>query len=143
MPRIEWNAPGLNYKLFYKKVSDGDKPMEYVVITDPTIGIFEVQNPGYHELWEFKIQAVNKEGPGKVSPNVIAYSGQDPPAGRPEDVSVGRVTARSVELSWRPVTVTRGTVDGYKVSFVEEAFGVRPSRRPEQVKFKENLEWFW
>ena len=143
MPRIEWNAPGLNYKLFYKKVSDGDKLMEDVVITDPTSVKFEVQDPGYYELWEFKIQAVNKEGPGKVSPNVIAYSGQDPPAGRPEDVSVGRVTARSVELSWRPVTVTRGTVDGYKVSFVEEAFGVRPSRRPEQVKFKENLEWFW
>ena len=143
MPRIEWNAPGLYYKLFYKKVSDGDKPMEDVEITDPTIGEFQVQDPGYYERWKFRIQAVNDEGPGKVSSSVFAYSGQDPPAGRPENVSVGIVTARSVELSWRPVIVTRGSVDGYKVRFVEEAFGVRPSRRPEQVEFKENLEWFW
>ncbi|XP_068757831.1 fibronectin type III domain-containing protein-like [Montipora capricornis] len=126
MPRIEWNAPGLYYKLFYKKVSDGDNPMEDV-ITDHTIGKFEVQDPGYHELWEFRIQAVNEEGPGKVSP--IAFSGQDPPAGRPEDVSVGTVTARSVELSWRPVTVTRGSVDGYKVYYWGQSLLLSKKRR--------------
>ncbi|XP_068759030.1 fibronectin type III domain-containing protein-like [Montipora capricornis] len=129
MPRIEWNAPGLYYKLFYRKVSDGDKPMEDVEINDPTKGKFEVPDPGYHELWEFKIQAVNKEGPGKVSPNVSAYSGQDPPAGRPEDVSVGRVTARSVELSWRPVTVTRGSVDGYKIYYWGQSLLLSAKRR--------------
>ena len=113
MPRVDWNAPGLYYKLFYKKESD--KEMVDVKIPDPANSLFKVPNPGYHELWEFQIQAGNDEAPGDISPIVTAYSGQDPPAGKPQDVTVGTVTARSVELSWQPVTVSRGSVDGYKV----------------------------
>ena len=113
MPRIEWNAPCLYYMLWYGRVSD--KVMKGVNITDPTQGKFSVENPGYYELWQFKIQAVNDEGPGKESPLVTAYSGQDPPDGKPEDFTVVSMTARSVELSWTPVTVTRGNVAGYRV----------------------------
>ena len=113
MPRVDWNAPGLYYKLFYKKASD--REMVDVKIPDPASSLFKVQNPGYHELWEFQIQAGNDEAPGDISPIVTAYSGQDPPAGKPQGVTVGTVTARSVELSWQPVTVSRGSVDGYKV----------------------------
>ena len=113
MPRVDWNAPGLYYKLFYKKASD--KEMIDIKIPDPASSLFKVQNPGYHELWEFRIQAGNDEAPGDISPIERAYSGQDPPAGKPQGVTVGTVTARSVELSWQPVTVSRGSVDGYKV----------------------------
>lgn len=115
MPRIEWNAPGLYYKLWYKRARDSK--MTQVNITDPTQGNFSVEDPGYYEQWQFQIQALNDEGPGKKSPLVFAYSGQDPPDGKPEDFTVVSVTARSVELSWTPVTVARGSVDGYRVRF--------------------------
>ena len=114
MPRIDWNAPGLYYKLFYKNASD--RAMVDVKIPDPASSRFRIQDAGYHELWEFQIQAGNDEGPGYVSPIARAYSGQGPPAGKPEGVTVGTVTVRSVELSWKPVTVSRGSVDGYRVS---------------------------
>ena len=86
-----------------------------VKISDPARSLFKEEDAGYHELWEFQIQAGNEEAPGPVSPIARAYSGQDPPAGKPQGVTVGTVTARSVELSWQPVTVSRGSVDGYRV----------------------------
>lgn len=113
MPRVDWNAPGLYYKLLYWNARDNETVD--VKIPDPASSLFKVQNPGYHELWKFQIQAGNDEALGDKSPIESAYSGQDPPAGKPQGVIVGAVTARSVELSWQPVTVSRGSVDGYKV----------------------------
>ena len=55
---------------------------------------------------------------GPWSPKVESRSGQDPPEGKPGNVKTGGATSRTVELSWQPVTVTRGSVDGYKVRAV-------------------------
>ena len=114
MPKVDWNAPGLYYSLKYREVPDGSfgDPER---ITDPTVDVFAIPNPGYYKLWEFQIQAGNKEGMGPWSPKVQSRSGQDPPEGKPGNVQTGGATARTVELSWQPVTVTRGSVDGYKV----------------------------
>lgn len=131
MPRVDWNAPGLYYKLFYKKASD--KEMVDVRIPDPASSLFKVPNPGYHELWEFQIQAGNDEAPGDISPIERAYSGQDPPAGKPQRVTVRTVTARSVELSWQPVTVSRGSVDGYKIYYWGQSRTVNARRRRRAV----------
>lgn len=114
MPMVEWNAPNLYYRLWYQKVPGPFK--EPVRISDPTLGKFNIPDAGYYQEYQFKIQAGNDQGLGSESPLVRAFSGQNPPAGRPEDVTVGKVTARSVELSWKPVTVERGSVDGYRVS---------------------------
>ena len=114
MPKVDWNAPGLYYLLKYREVPDGQfgDPER---ITDPTVDVFAIPNPGYYKLWEFQIQAGNKEGMGPWSPKVQSRSGQDPPEGKPGNVQPGAATARTVVLSWQPVTVTRGSVDGYKV----------------------------
>ena len=113
MPKVEWNAPGLYYNLFYGRVGEDFGETR---IADPAVDRFNVTNAGYYIEWQFRIQAVNDIGSGDISPIVKAFSGQDPPKDRPEDVTVGTVTARTVELSWQPVTVTRGSVDGYRVS---------------------------
>ena len=114
MPKVDWNAPGLYYLLKYRQVPGGQfgDPEK---ITDPTVDIFAIPNPGYYKLWEFQIQAGNDVNLGPESPVVQSYSGQDPPEGKPENVQTGAATARTVVLSWQPVNVTRGTVDGYKV----------------------------
>ena len=114
MAKVDWNAPGLYYLLKYRQVPGGQfgDPEK---ITDPTVDVFAIPNPGYYKLWEFQIQAGNKEGMGPKSPVVQSYSGQDPPEGKPGNVQTGSATARTVVLSWQPVNVTRGSVDGYKV----------------------------
>ncbi|XP_068757845.1 fibronectin type III domain-containing protein-like [Montipora capricornis] len=111
---VEWNGPGLSYKLWYKRVGPANSLVE-IQLDDPKTERFNIPNAGYYVQWEFRIQAINDIAPGPKSPFVKAFSGQDPPAGRPEDVTVGTETARSVELSWKPVTVTRGSVDGYRI----------------------------
>ena len=117
MPKVDWNAPGLYYLLKYREVPDGTfgDPER---ITDPAVDVFAIPNPGYYKLWEFQIQAGNDVDLGPESPLVRSYSGQDPPEGKPGNVQTGGATARTVELSWQPVTVTRGSVDGYKVRAV-------------------------
>ena len=115
MPKVDWNAPGLQYYLLkYGQVAEGKSEVEER-ITDPTVDVFAIPNPGYYKLWEFQIQAGNDVDLGPESPVVQSYSGQDPPEGKPGNVQTGGATARTVELSWQPVTVTRGSVDGYKV----------------------------
>ena len=113
MRRVEWNAPGLYYKLWYRRVNPGDALVE--VHREASSDSFVVPDAGYYVQWEFQIQAINEVGEGPKSPLVKQFSGQDPPTGKPEDVTVGTITARSVELSWKPVTFTRGSVDGYRV----------------------------
>ena len=117
MPKVDWNAPGLYYLLKYREVPDGTfgDPER---ITDPAVVAFAIPNPGIYKLWEFQIQAGNEEGMGPWSPKVQSRSGQDPPDGKPGNVKTEVATARTVELSWQPVTVTRGSVDGYKVRAV-------------------------
>ena len=117
---VDWNAPDLYYLLWYRKRGSDDwLPVER--FSDPSIDKFSVPNPGYYVAWEFQIQAGNDQAPGPKSPIVWSYSGQNPPAGRPENVNVVAVSARTVKLTWTRVTVARGSVDGYRVSVPQKA----------------------
>lgn len=120
MPLVDWNAPGLKYELNYRKVG-GESPEDWTVERfNSTVGKFTVPDPGYYKLWEFRIRAVNNEGLGPWSPTEQSYSGQDKPDGKPENVEIGEIRARSVELSWKPLPVpSRGSVDGYRVSVMK------------------------
>ena len=136
MPKVDWNAPGLYYLLKYRQVPGGQfgDPEK---ITDPTVDIFAIPNPGYYKLWEFQIQAGNDVNLGPKSPVVQSYSGQDPPEVKPGNVQTGAATARTVVLSWQPVTITRGSVDGYKVraaSYPGPLFFPLPGARRKEKK---------
>ena len=136
MPKVDWNAPGLFYLLKYRELPDGEfgTPEK---ITVPAVDVFAIPNPGIYKLWEFQIQAGNDVDLGPESPVVRSYSGQDRPKGKPGNVQTGTVTARTVDLTWVPVTVTRGSVDGYKVrvaSFPGPLFFPLPGARRKEKK---------
>lgn len=116
MPKEDWSAPGCYYILMYRKVNGHITEWNEEKIGDPRVGAFALSNPGYYQLWEFMINAGNHEGPGPDSPVVRSYSGQNSPAAKPERTQVGTVSDSSVTLGWKPVTVKRGSVDGYKVN---------------------------
>jgi len=128
MPKVDWNAPGLFYLLKYREVPDGQfGTLEK--ITDPAVDVFAIPNPGIYKLWEFQIQAGNGQGLGPESPVVQSYSGQDRPKVKPVNVQTGAATARTVNLTWVPVTVTRGSVDGYKVRAASSKTSLFPFAR--------------
>ncbi|XP_022804608.1 fibronectin type III domain-containing protein-like [Stylophora pistillata] len=119
MPQVYWNGPGFYYFLEYKKVVETakeDAPDRWEDTRIPAeASSFKIDNPGYYELWEFRIRAGNNLGPGLFSAIERSRSGQNLPQGQPKDVKVGKIQARSVELSWQPVDApARGSVDGYR-----------------------------
>ena len=117
MPKIEWDAPGFYYILKYRRVNLGYlSDWREEKIGDPTVSVFGVTNAGYYQLWEFKIRTGNHEGLGPESPIKRSFSGQDAPVAKPENTKVNSVTASSVVIAWKPVTVKKGSVDGYKVN---------------------------
>ena len=116
MPKDKWSAPGCYYIMKHRKVNGHATEWIEEKIGDPRVGVFALTNPGYYQLWEFMIRAGNHEGPGPDSPVVRSYSGQNPPAAKPESTQVGTVTDSTVTLAWKPVTIKRGSVDGYKVN---------------------------
>lgn len=101
--------------LMYRKVNGQITKWTKEKIGDPSVGVFAMSDPGYYQLWEFKIYAGNHEAPGLESPVVQSYSGQDAPAAKPESPQAGTVSDSGVTLGWKPVTVTRGSVEGYRV----------------------------
>ncbi|XP_031566380.1 fibronectin type III domain-containing protein-like [Actinia tenebrosa] len=111
------NGPGLHYILNYYKILDnGQKGKEQkAVIMDPTVDHYSIPNAGYYQLWEFQITAKNDVGEGPVSDIVKCFSGQDAPTSKPENVKLGNISARSIELIWNRVIVTRESVDGYNI----------------------------
>lgn len=132
MTKLQANAPGLHYILYYGKAEDWDKEKDdkdkdkdkkkekgkkEVVIKDPTIERFKVPNAGYYIKWKFQILARNDVGPGPISDIGVSYSGQDAPKGKPTNVKIGKIFARKIELSWDRVSIDgkRGSIDGYKV----------------------------
>lgn len=120
MPKVYWNGPGFHYILEYRKVvepASEDSPDQWKTDRLPDqASTFKVDNPGYYELWEFRIRAGNNLGPGPFSAIEQSRSGQDPPEGQPKNVAVQIVQARSAKLSWEPVAApSRGSVDGYRV----------------------------
>jgi len=117
LPKIDWNAPGLYYRLQYRKVADKPLPWQERNITDPTIGMFIVQELSRCELWEFRICAANDEGMSPFSATERSFFAPHIPKGRPENVIVSEIAAHSVNVSWAPVAgVKEGGSDGYRVS---------------------------
>ena len=124
MPKTKWNAPGCYYMLKYREENlRGVWRTEK--IGDPSVHVFSVSNPGYYQPWEFKICAGNHQGLGPESPISRSFSGQDAPDVKPDGAETQGVNATSVALAWQPVTLNKGSVDGYKVHMLSVKSGLR------------------
>ncbi|XP_020621934.1 hemicentin-1-like isoform X3 [Orbicella faveolata] len=138
MPKEDWNAPGCYYILKYRKVNGILEDWIEEKIGDSKVGVFALSDPGYYQQWEFAINAGNHEGLGPVSPVNRSYSGQNPPAVKPENPQVGTVTDSNVTLFWEPVAVKQGSVDGYKIYYWGESLSVSIRRKRRDVPSSAN-----
>ncbi|XP_068714967.1 neuroglian-like isoform X2 [Montipora foliosa] len=138
MPKTKWNAPGCYYMLKYRQKNlRGDWRTEK--IGDPDVDVFSVSDPGYYQPWEFKICAGNHQGLGPESPISWSFSGQNAPDVKPDGAGTQSVNATSVALAWKPVTLNRGSVDGYKIYYWVNSRSVISRRRREAIPTNANF----
>ncbi|XP_022810032.1 fibronectin type III domain-containing protein-like [Stylophora pistillata] len=89
MPKVYWNGPGFYYLLEYKKVLEPvneDSPGQWQnTRIHAEVSSFKIYNPGYYELWEFRICTGNNLGQGPFSGIERSRFGQDPSQVKPTD----------------------------------------------------------
>ncbi|XP_021177680.2 cell adhesion molecule L1-like a isoform X2 [Fundulus heteroclitus] len=109
----EYNGPGLEYKVSYRKLEVEDKWQEHLV-TRPS---FIVRNTSTFAPYEIKIQSRNSLGWGPEPKPVTGYSGEDVPTAAPRDVAVQVINTTVLRVSWSPVlpATVRGHLGGYNI----------------------------
>lgn len=110
---IECNAPGLEYKVSYRKLEVEDEWHEYMVLRPSYI----VRNTSTFAPYEIKIQSRNSLGWGPEPKPVTGYSGEDVPTAAPSNVAVEVINTTVLRVSWSPVhpATVRGHIGGYNV----------------------------
>lgn len=120
LPPQEWNAPGVWYRIFYKPA---DKPENDYRQEDlrslGNIGmkVVRVGNQNYYKEYTIKVQAFNNKGPGPISPEVVIFSAEDRPNAVPVEVSAWPHNSTCLNVSWKPIELTRENIRGKLVGF--------------------------
>ncbi|KAL4121128.1 hypothetical protein QTP88_013693 [Uroleucon formosanum] len=126
MPKIEHNAPGLRYRVYWKQDIPG-QVWNSEEITDYTVKELVIDNQPTYQRYKVKVVASNEKGESNVpQKEVIGYSGEDVPVETPQNLTVLNVTgSRSAILSWDPVSPesVKGNFKGYKIQFWTERDG--------------------
>lgn len=77
MPKIEHNAPGLRYRVYWKQDIPG-QVWNSEEITDYTTKELKIDNQPTYQRYKVKVVASNEKGESNVLQNeVIGYSGED------------------------------------------------------------------
>ncbi|RWS15378.1 neuronal cell adhesion molecule-like protein [Dinothrombium tinctorium] len=119
MPKIEQNAPGFYYKVFWKREDIPNAQFNMTEILDWKKDELEIDNQPTFKPYRIKVEAHNRKGPAHtVATEVIGYSGEDKPLEAPQDFRLeGIKSAKAAEFSWNPVSPEsiRGHFRGYKL----------------------------
>jgi hypothetical protein len=73
MAEIDFNGPGFNYVVKYKRPSDSTWTK---TVLDRNEEQFTIPNAGTNQLWHFTLQTNNSEGLGPMCLESSSYSGQ-------------------------------------------------------------------
>ncbi|XP_057701817.1 neural cell adhesion molecule L1-like protein isoform X3 [Corythoichthys intestinalis] len=112
---IEHNAPGLEYKVSYRRQDLEEDWKEQIVKRHS----FVVKKTPTFVPYEIKIQAKNNQGWGPEPKVVTGYSGEDFPSAAPEDVAVVVMNSSVVKVSWTRVNKDKlhGHLGGYRINW--------------------------
>ncbi|KAH9364505.1 hypothetical protein HPB48_018695 [Haemaphysalis longicornis] len=119
MPRVEHNAPGFFYKVFWKRDDLPEASWNYERIEDWKLDKHIVNEQPTYKPYRIKVEAHNSRGQANTTATeVIGHSGEGVPLEAPAEFRLLRITdARTAEFSWRPVhqETVRGPFRGYKI----------------------------
>ncbi|XP_056279234.1 neural cell adhesion molecule L1-like protein isoform X3 [Pseudoliparis swirei] len=123
---IEHNAPGLEYKVSYRKLGVEDVWKEHLVKRQS----FVATNTSTFILYEIKIQSRNSHGWGPEPKVVTGYSGEDVPTAAPRDVAVEVINTTVLRVSWTPAppATVRGHLGGYDVLWLRKRSWLNPDK---------------
>ncbi|XP_042239978.1 contactin-like isoform X2 [Homarus americanus] len=122
LPGEYQNAPGVYYKLFWKRtVIDPETDYRSIVLRNRgNVGMHVVDvNPikYFYTQYNVKIQVWNSHGPGPVSDPVEIFSAEDMPQVQPTEVSAFAHNATSLNVTWQPIHPTRDNIRGKLVGY--------------------------
>ncbi|XP_078286354.1 neural cell adhesion molecule L1-like [Rhinoraja longicauda] len=114
---LDWNGPGLQYEVKWRRQDVEDEWKELVVESPPYL----VNATPTFVPYQIQVQAINEEGSAPEPHTVIGYSGEDYPLHSPKSVTVENVSSSSVRVKWTrvPIESLRGLLRGYNISYWE------------------------
>ncbi|XP_047463395.1 neural cell adhesion molecule L1-like protein isoform X3 [Mugil cephalus] len=123
---IEYNGPGLEYRVSYRKLGVDDIWTDHLVQRHS----FVVRNTSTFVPYEIKIQSRNSHGWGPEPKVVTGYSGEDVPTAAPRDVAVEVINSTVLRVSWTPPPppTVRGHLGGYSVHWVRQSYLLNPNK---------------
>ncbi|XP_043933936.1 neural cell adhesion molecule L1-like protein isoform X3 [Protopterus annectens] len=112
---VEWNGPGLFYKVSWRLGGSNDS-WEEVSVRQHS---HTVKHAPTFQLYDIKVQAVNDLGPGPEPQVKHGFSGEDVPLEAPQKVSVDIINSTLIKVSWSkvPKESIRGHLRGYKITY--------------------------
>ncbi|XP_017161472.1 neural cell adhesion molecule L1-like protein isoform X2 [Poecilia reticulata] len=144
----EYNGPGLEYKVSYRKLEVEDKWQEHLV-TRPS---FIIRNTSTFAPYEIKIQSRNSLAWGPEPKPITGYSGEDivfwhclqenvsVPTAAPQNVAVEVINSTALRVSWSPVLPA--TVRGHLLGYIVHWERLKSFLSPDKIVEEHNSKSF-
>ncbi|XP_072136702.1 neural cell adhesion molecule L1-like protein isoform X1 [Mobula birostris] len=115
LKRIDWNGPGLKYKVSWRRQGVDTNWHEYVSSKHHHL----VENTPTFVPYDIKVQALNDIGLGPHPKIVTGYSGEDFPEAAPLNVAVEIMNSTLIKVTWSevPKETIHGHLGGYKIVY--------------------------
>ncbi|XP_038666627.1 neural cell adhesion molecule L1-like protein isoform X4 [Scyliorhinus canicula] len=112
---IDWNGPGLKYKVSWRQQGSNTTWNEQIVTKHH---LFVMNTPTFVPF-DIKVQVLNDIGPGPDPKIVTGYSGEDIPEAAPLNVAVEIMNSTLIKVTWSevPKEKIRGHLEGYKIVY--------------------------
>ena len=130
LPRQEQNAPGVYYRVYYRRVGvDAERDFQQQSLEKlGNIGLYvvRIQRRYYFTTHEVKVQVFNDmckepECEGPVSDPVIIYSAEDMPQVAPTQVGARPFNSTAINITWNEIPdvreKVRGKLIGYRIKY--------------------------
>ncbi|KAG1669618.1 Contactin [Nymphon striatum] len=141
LPPGDWNARSIWYNVYWKLNSPKEQFAKNGLKHLGNAGMFVVSVGAekFYTEYVIKVQAINEEGEGPISPEVIIFSAENRefPDVKPSGVIARAFNSTAMNVSWTPVDASRetirGTLVGHRIKYWE-GNDVNVMRYPERAE---------
>ncbi|GFS00241.1 contactin [Elysia marginata] len=125
LPRSKWGSQSVSYIMYYRRQSEDEKNAQWEVVkTENTFYNKIVGLANYYLPYTVKVQAINPQGQGPNSTEVIVMSAERLPEIQPLFEDAEALNATSGVVYWTPIPNTResarGAIGGYQINYWQE-----------------------
>lgn len=108
------HAPGIHYKVFWKRFNDQVEFQSTVLKEFGNINtaVVQIEPKYYYTQYFVKVQAINEIGAGPISEEALVYSAEDMPIIAPQFVVGKSYNSTALNVSWNPIEEIREKIKG-------------------------------